>query len=157
MAKRTIRVDEDPCLYKTCRPVEKFDERISELIDDMFETMYASDGAGLAAPQVGILRRVIVMDAGDSTKIELINPEITEAFGMAGAYEGCLSFPGQSGYVVRPDHVTIKGLDRHGKEKTYRLTDFAARCAQHEVDHLNGVVYLTKAIDPPADAESEEA
>ena len=156
MAKRTIRVDEDPCLYKVCRPVEKFDGRLSELIDDMFETMYDSDGAGLAGPQVGILRRVVVMDPGEEGKIELVNPEITEAFGMEGAFEGCLSFPGQSGYVERPDHVTIKGFDRAGKEKTYRLTGFAARCAQHEVDHLNGVVYLTKAVDPPAGSDKEE-
>ena len=114
MALRTIRTDNEPCLYKVCRPVEKFDERLGELIDDMFETMEAANGAGLAAPQVGILRRVVVIDAGEG-KIELVNPRIILQEGNQGCYEGCLSFPDQRGYVERADHVVVEGYDRNGK------------------------------------------
>ena len=157
MALRTIRTDQDPCLYKVCRTVEHYDKRLSDLIDDMFETMYQNDGAGLAAPQVGILRRVLVMDPNENEKIALINPEIIEVSGMAGSLEGCLSFPGKSGYVERPDHVTVKGFDRNGKAVIYHLTDFAARVVQHEIDHLDGIVYLTKVTDQPKESSSEEA
>lgn len=159
MALRTIRTDDDPCLYKKCRPVEKFDARLADLIDDLYETMNAADGAGLAAPQVGILRRIVVVDAGEG-RIELVNPVIRLAEGCQGGYEGCLSFPGQSGYVERADHVIVEGYDRHGVKHSYDTDGFYARAVQHELDHLDGVVYLTKKTEPPegfnkADHEQE--
>ena len=148
MALRTIRTDDDPCLYKVCRRVEKFDTRLAELIDDLYETMDAADGAGLAAPQVGILRRVVVVDVGEG-RIELVNPTITLLEGCQGGYEGCLSFPGQSGYVERADHIIVEGYDRSGEKHTYDTNGFCARAVQHELDHLDGVVYLTKKTEPP--------
>lgn len=158
MALRTIRTDDDPCLYKVCKPVEKFDGRLAQLIDDLFETMDAADGAGLAAPQVGVLRRVVVVDAGEG-RIELVNPRTLLSDGCQGGYEGCLSFPGQSGYVERADHVIVEGYDRNGEKHTYEATGFYARAIQHELDHLDGVVYLSKKIEPPEDfvqADHEE-
>lgn len=154
MALRTIRTDDDPCLYKVCKPVEKFDARLSELIDDMYETMDAADGAGLAAPQVGILRRVVVVDAGEG-RIEMVNPKITLMEGTQGGYEGCLSFPGQSGYVERADHVVVEAQDRKGELHTYDTHGFFARAMQHELDHLDGIVYLTKKTEPPEGFDDE--
>ncbi len=155
MALRTIRTDDEPCLYKKCRPVERFDGRLAELIDDMFETMYAADGAGLAASQIGVLRRVVVIDAGDGP-VELVNPSIELSEGTQGGYEGCLSFPGQSGYVERFQRVVLTAKDRHGKPLRYDARDFFARAVQHELDHLDGVVYLTRATEPPEDYEKEQ-
>lgn len=155
MALRTIRTEDEPCLYKHCRAVEKFDDKLSQLLDDMFETMYQNEGAGLAAPQIGILRRIAVIDANDR-KIELINPEIKLSEGSVGGYEGCLSFPGKSGYVMRAQHVIVQGYDRHGNLQEYDTTDFEARAVQHELDHLDGIVYLRIAIDPPEDVEKEQ-
>ena len=124
----------------------------------MYETMDAADGAGLAAPQVGILRRVVVVDAGEG-RIEMVNPKITLMEGTQGGYEGCLSFPGQSGYVERADHVVVEAQDRKGELHTYDTHGFYARAVQHELDHLDGVVYLTLITDPPEDflKEQEEA
>jgi peptide deformylase len=155
MALRTIRTDDDPCLYKKCRPVEKYDARLAELIDDLFDTMNEANGAGLAAPQVGILRRVVVVDAGKD-RVELVNPVIALAEGNQGGYEGCLSFPGQSGYVERADHVIVEGYDRHGVKHVYDTNGFNARAVQHELDHLDGVVYLTKKTEPPEGFDEEE-
>lgn len=155
MALRTIRTDDDPSLYKICRPVERFDSRLAELIDDLFETMDTAEGAGLAAPQVGVLRRVVVIDAGEG-RVELVNPRIIEKEGLQRGYEGCLSFPGKSGYVERADHVIVEGYDRNGKKHTYDTTGFFARAVQHELDHLDGVVYLTLITDPPEDFLKEQ-
>ncbi|MDO4572019.1 MAG: peptide deformylase [Clostridia bacterium] len=157
MALRTIRKDDDPCLYKTCRPVEKFDEKLRVLIEDLFDTMYDADGVGLAAPQVGILRRAAVIDTGE-IKMELINPEIVERSGLYGALEGCLSFPGKSGYVERSEHVVVRGYDRNGRMQEFSVDRLAARAVQHELDHLDGRVYLALVTEPPEgfDPEADE-
>ena len=146
MAIREIRKYDDPALYKVCRPVEKFDERLVELLDDMVETMYQANGVGLAAPQVGILRRVVVIDVGDGI-IELVNPRILRTAGSETTSEGCLSFPGEYGLVERPTEVEIEAEDRHGK--TFRMTghDLLARAFCHETDHLDGKVFKTIAIE----------
>ena len=146
MAIREIRKYDDPALYKVCRPVEKFDERLGELLDDMAETMYQANGVGLAAPQVGILRRVVVIDVGDGI-IELVNPRILRTTGSETTSEGCLSFPGEYGLVERPTEVEIEAEDRHGK--TFRMTghDLLARAFCHETDHLDGKVFKTIAIE----------
>ena len=146
MAIREIRKYDDPALYKVCRPVEKFDERLGELLDDMAETMYQANGVGLAAPQVGILRRVVVIDVGDGI-IELVNPRILRTAGSETTSEGCLSFPGEYGLVERPTEVEIEAEDRHGK--TFRMTghDLLARAFCHETDHLDGKEFKTIAIE----------
>ena len=146
MAIREIRKYDDPALYKVCRPVEKFDERLGELLDDMAETMYQANGVGLAAPQVGILRRVVVIDVGDGI-IELVNPRILRTAGSETTSEGCLSFPGEYGLVERPTEVEIEAEDRHGK--TFRMTghDLLARAFCHETNHLDGKVFKTIAIE----------
>lgn len=146
MAIREIRKYDDPALYIVCRPVEKFDERLGELLDDMAETMYQANGVGLAAPQVGILRRVVVIDVGDGI-IELVNPRILRTAGSETTSEGCLSFPGEYGLVERPTEVEIEAEDRHGK--TFRMTghDLLARAFCHETDHLDGKVFKTIAIE----------
>lgn len=158
MAIRMIRKNDEPCLRKVCRPVEKFDAKLGELIDDMFETMYEADGVGLAAPQVGVLRRVVVIDTGEQ-KMELVNPEIVTSSGRYGAFEGCLSFPGKSGYVERSEHVTVRGFDRHGNLQEIHADILGARAVEHELDHLDGRVYLDLVTDPPEgfdEAEEEE-
>ena len=141
MAIRNILKDEDPTLRKVCRPVTEFNERLWQLLDDMADTMHKAEGVGLAGPQVGILRRVVVMDVGDGV-IEAINPEIVSESGKQEGPEGCLSFPGKWATVVRPYKVKMKAQDRHGK--WYYLTgeELLARCMCHEIDHLNGVVFL---------------
>ncbi len=148
MAIRTIRKDNDPCLYIKCREVKKFDKRLSILIDDMIETMRDADGVGLAAPQVGILRRVVVIDVGDGP-IEMVNPVILESDGEQGAMEGCLSFPGQSGYVIRPNHVKVEAYNRNGDLFEYEGEGLFARAVFHECDHLDGKVYLRLVTEPP--------
>ncbi len=155
MALRTIRTDNDPCLSKQCRPVEKFDARLGELLDDMFDTMYKAEGVGLAAPQVGVLRRAVVIDTGDAP-MELVNPEILDATGCYGDMEGCLSFPGKSGYVERAEHVRVRGFDRHGEVHEYETDMLAARAVQHELDHLDGLTYLRLVTDPPEGFGADE-
>ncbi len=150
MALRTILNKSDEALYKKCRPVEKFDERLHTLLDDMKDTLYNADGAGLAAPQVGILRRACVIDVGEGY-IELINPQIIKTSGEQKGVEGCLSCPGEWGYVTRPMYVTFKAQDRFGKEYEKSVEGLFARCVLHECDHLDGKVFLdlvTEWVDP---------
>ncbi|MFD0710736.1 peptide deformylase [Paenibacillus sp. GCM10027626] len=132
----------DPILRKTARPVDTMNERTFKLLDDLAETLYASDGrAGLAAPQIGILRRAIVMDCG-SGLIELINPEIIESEGEQYGTEACLSYPGYYGYVKRANRVKVQTLNRQGETIVLEGEGFLARCMQHEIDHLNGVLFI---------------
>ncbi|SHJ04359.1 peptide deformylase [Lutispora thermophila] len=145
MAIRAIRKDSDEILRKVSKKVEKIDDRILTLLDDMAETMRAADGVGLAAPQVGILRRVVVIDIGEGL-IELINPVIVYESGEQQREEGCLSIPGKSGIVKRPKKVIVRALNRKGE--TFEITgeDLLAVALCHEIDHLNGILFIDKAI-----------
>lgn len=143
MAIRKIVTAEDPILRKTSRKVEKFDEKLWTLLDDMKETLHKAEGAGLAAVQVGMLRRVVLVDVGDGL-LELINPEIIETKGEVEDTEGCLSVPGEWGLVKRPQYVKIKAQDRRGVWRRYEGTDLKARCFCHEIDHLDGIIYTDK-------------
>ncbi|MBQ2847949.1 MAG: peptide deformylase [Clostridia bacterium] len=145
MAIRNIVKIGDPILTKKSRQVEKFDARLWQLLDDMKETMYHANGVGLAAVQVGILRRVVVIDCGDGY-IELINPEITSSEGEQFEEEGCLSLPGESGVTCRPAVVRVKAQDRNGKWCIYKGEGLKARCFCHEIDHLDGIVFTQKVI-----------
>lgn len=150
MAIRKIVTSEDPILRKTSRMVEKFDEKLCALLDDMNDTLKKAEGAGLAAVQVGILRRVVLVDVGDGL-LELINPEIIETNGEIEDTEGCLSVPGEWGLVKRPEYVKIKAQDRRGVWRRYEGTGLKARCFCHEIDHLDGVIYtdkVTKKLTP---------
>ncbi len=140
MALRRIVTGDDEVLRKKCKVVTEFDERLWLLLDDMKDTLYKADGVGLAAPQVGILKRVVVIDVGDGL-IELINPEIISQKGKQEGNEGCLSFPGEWGLVVRPNKVTVKAQDRYGEEFTMQGKELLARAFCHEIDHLNGIVF----------------
>ncbi len=141
MAIRNILKNDDPTLRKVCRPVTDFDERLWQLLDDMADTMHKAEGVGLAGPQVGVLRRIFVMDLGNGV-IEAINPEIISTHGKQTGSEGCLSFPNQWGDVTRPKRVKFKAQDRNGKWYVMTGEDLMARCICHETDHLNGVVFL---------------
>ena len=157
MAIRNIVKTGDEVLVKMCRPVEKFDERLWTLLDDMAETMDAANGVGLAAPQVGLLRRVVVIDVGEG-RIELINPEIIASSGEQNGVEGCLSFPNEWGLVKRPMNVTVRAQDRNGKFFELSGTELLARAFCHEIDHLNGVCFVTKAsrmLDPEEMEDAE--
>ena len=140
MALRTIRVEGDPVLTKISRPVDKMTPRIQDLIADMLDTMYEAMGVGLAAPQVGILKRIVVIDVGDGPII-LINPEIIEKSGEQTGDEGCLSVPGMAGQVTRPDHVKVKALNEDMEEVVYEGEGLLARAFCHELDHLDGHMY----------------
>ena len=144
MALRNIVKKGDDVLTKMCRPVEKFDEKLCTLLDDMYETMEDANGVGLAAPQVGLLRRIVVIDVGEG-RIELINPEIIKTSGEQDGAEGCLSFPGEFGMVKRPMNVTVRAQDRNGKTFEISGTELLARAFCHEIDHLNGVCFVTRA------------
>lgn len=150
MALRKILNRRDETLRKKCRPVEKFDDKLAMLLDDMKETLYDADGAGLAAPQVGILRRAVVIDVGDGLW-ELVNPEIIQYSGEQNDVEGCLSCPGEWGYVRRAMYVTFRAQDRTGKWYEKSVDGLFARCVQHECDHLDGklfVDFVTEWVDP---------
>lgn len=140
MAIRQLRFREDEVLYKRCKEVKKFDEKLGILLDDMYDTMTKAEGVGLAAPQVGILKRVVVIDVG-SGRIELINPEIIETSGSQTGSEGCLSFPGLYGEVERPNYVKVKAQDRNGKWFVVEGEELLARAFCHECDHLDGHVF----------------
>lgn len=141
MALRKIVTVGDSVLNRTCRPVTNFDQRLSILIDDMIETLVDSGGVGLAAPQVGVLRRVVVVDSGENGILELVNPEIIEQRGEQTGLEGCLSVPGQYGIVTRPNEVKLQAQDRHGDWYEYEGTELIARCFCHELAHLEGQLY----------------
>ncbi len=143
MAIRNVVKMGDPILNKKCKEVVDFDERLHILLDDMAETMYENDGVGLAAPQVGIIRRAVVVDIG-SGLIELINPEILEASGEQTDIEGCLSVEDFVGEVTRPNYVKLKAQDRNGKEFTIEGRGFLARAFCHELDHLEGILFVNK-------------
>lgn len=158
MAIREIRMNEDEILRKKCKDVVKFDEKLAILLDDMYETMNKAEGVGLAAPQVGILKRVAVIDIGEpeqtkskkknrktsETKIELINPEIVETSGKQVGNEGCLSFPKLFGEVERPNYVKVKAQDRNGKKFVVEGEGLLARALCHECEHLEGHVFTEK-------------
>ena len=131
----------DDTLRKVCRPVEKIGPRVHILLDDMVETMRAANGVGLAAPQVGVLRRIVVIECEEGELIELINPKIIAYSGENEGLEGCLSLPGQWGIVTRPMHVTVRAMNRHGEIVDYTGSDLLARAFCHELDHLDGKLY----------------
>ena len=145
MALRNIVELGDPILYKKSRTVEKFDDRLSQLIDDMLETMYNANGVGLAAVQVGILKKVVVIDIGEGP-MELVNPEITLREGEQRESEGCLSLPGKYGVTVRPQKVQVKAQDRHGKWQVFTGEDLKARAFCHEIDHLDGILFTSHVV-----------
>lgn len=145
----------DETLRKKSHPVTKIDRRTIGLLKDMAETMYAADGCGLAAPQVGILRRMVVIDVGDGL-IELINPEIIESEGEEIGVEGCLSVPGRRGTVKRPTKVVVRALDKKGREIELTAEGFLARAVCHELDHLDGIVYVDKMIEDVTDQYNQE-
>ena len=145
MAIRNIVKDGDPVLRKICRSVISFDEKLATLIDDMLDTMYEANGVGLAAPQVGILRRICVIDVGNGP-IELVNPAIISEEGEQIGDEGCLSIPGQSGLVKRPLRVKVKAQDRNGKTFEVSGEGLLARAFCHEIDHLNGILFRARVI-----------
>ena len=152
MALRKIVVEGDPVLKKKSRPVEKFDARLAELLDDMRQTLYSAEGVGLAAVQVGVLRRVVVVDVGDGL-LELVNPEIIEAEGEQRESEGCLSLPGEYGETIRPAVVKVKARNREGKWCIYKGDGLKARCFCHEIDHLDGILF-TERLAPEASIQS---
>ena len=155
MALRQIRTLGDPILEKSCREVTEMTPRLEELIQDMLETMYDAEGVGLAAPQVGVRRRIVVIDVGEGPII-LVNPVITESDGEQTGAEGCLSVPGQAGTVTRPNHVVVKALNEKMEEIEVEGTELLARALCHELDHLDGVMYVTKVEGELYDTDSEE-
>lgn len=144
MALRTIRISGDPVLEKVCKEVKEVTERTSELIDDMFETMYEGNGVGLAASQVGILKRIVVIDTTGENPIAMINPKIIETSGEQTGNEGCLSLPGKTGIVTRPNYVKAVYYDEDMKLQEIEGTELLARAICHELDHLDGRMYMEK-------------
>lgn len=153
--RRIVKLGEDDVLRKHSRKVEKFDKRLGILLDDLADTMYEADGAGLAAPQVGILKRAVVVDVGEGL-LELINPEILEAEGTQMCIEGCLSVPGKRGKVERPEKVRVHAQDRKGSHIEVEAEGFLANAICHELDHLDGIVYVDKMIEDVTDQYPEE-
>lgn len=145
MAKLKILIEGDAALRLKSRPVSVINDRIITLLDDMTETMRLADGCGLAAPQVGVLRRVVVIETEPGQVLELINPVITERKGEQRELEGCLSVPGRQGYTHRPAYVKVEALDRDGQMRTYEGEGLLARAFCHEIDHLDGILYIDHA------------
>ena len=156
MALRNIVTVGDSVLSKTCRPVTKFDRRLHILMDDMIDTLIDSGGVGLAAPQVGVLRRVVVVDTGDDGILELVNPEIVETSGSQTGLEGCLSVPGKYGIVTRPNVVKVRAQDRFGEWFEAEGEELIARCFCHELAHLDGQLYTEIADRMLTNEELEE-
>ena len=148
--RKIVELGTDDILRKRSRAVDKFDRRLRQLLDDMAQTMYAADGAGLAAVQVGILKRVVVIDVGEGL-IELINPEIIASEGSVVRPEGCLSVPGRRGTVERPEWVKVRAQDRHGEFFEIEGRDLLGMALCHELDHLDGVIYVDKMIEDVTD------
>ncbi|MBO6154216.1 MAG: peptide deformylase [Lachnospiraceae bacterium] len=158
MALREIRIQGDEVLTKVCRPVKEMNDRTLELIEDMIETMYDADGVGLAAPQVGVLKRIAVIDVGEGP-IVLVNPEILETSGEQTGQEGCLSLPGKAGDVTRPNYVKVKAYDEEMNEYIIEGEELLARALVHEIEHLDGHMYTEKVEGPLYDvkyADEEE-
>ena len=156
MAIRSIRTIGDEILTKECKPVKEMTEHTSELIEDMFDTMYEAGGVGLAAPQVGIRKQIVVIDVEDGNQYVLINPVILEMEGAQTGPEGCLSVPGKSGTVTRPEKVRVRALDREMKEFELEGEGFLARAICHECDHLHGHLYVELAEGPLEDVTEQE-
>ena len=155
MLFRSIRQMGDAVLTKKCREIKEVTPRIEELIDDMIETMYEGNGVGLAAPQVGVLKRVVTIDVGDGPLV-LINPEIIESSGEQTGSEGCLSLPGKAGEVTRPNYVKVRAYDRRMQQIELEGTELLARAFCHEVEHLDGHMYVEKVNGELYDVENEE-
>ena len=145
MAIRNIRISTDEVLRKTCKPIKEITPNLLTLLDDMADTMYEANGVGLAAPQVGILKRAVVIDIGEGL-VELLNPVILETSGSQTDEEGCLSLPGHSAPVERPSYVKAKAMDREGNEFIIEGEELMARALCHEIDHLDGILYIDKAL-----------
>lgn len=156
MAIRNIRIMGDPILEKVCKEVKEVTPRIKELIEDMLETMYDANGVGLAAPQVGVLKRIVVIDVTGEDPIVLINPRILETSGEQTGGEGCLSLPGKSGTVTRPNYVKVKAYDRDMNPFEIEGTELLARAFCHEIDHLDGHMYVEKVEGELTDVEEVE-
>lgn len=155
MALRKIRTEQDPALHKICRPVTEFNGRLHRLLDDMTQTLHDAGGVGLAAPQVGILRRVVVVDLEDEM-LELVNPEILEQSGEQEGPEGCLSVPGKWGLVKRPNYVKVRAQDRYGAWFEAEGEELIARCFCHELEHLDGHLYTEKVSRFLTEEEMEQ-
>ena len=157
--RKIIELDADPVLRRRARRVDRFDRRLKMLLEDMADTMYEADGVGLAAPQVGVSRRCVVIDIGEGL-IELVNPELVESEGEVVDAEGCLSIPGRRCTVARPERVRVRGQDRRGKPVEIEGEGLLARALCHEMDHLEGILYIDKMIedvtDQQEDSEEEE-
>ena len=155
MGLRKILTDKDPALHKVCKPVTAFDKKLHKLLDDMAETLEEANGVGLAAPQVGILRRVVIVDTGEEI-LELVNPTLIETDGEQEGIEGCLSVPGRYGLVKRPMYAKVRAQDRFGDWYEAEGEELIARCFCHELDHLDGIVY-TQVMDRFLTEEELEA
>ena len=162
MARRTILTKEEPALYKKCRPVTEFNPRLHQLLDDMADTLAQENGVGLAAPQVGVLRRAVIVletnvpEGEEEYLIELVNPEIIESSGEQNGAEGCLSVPGEYGLVKRPMHVKVRAQDRNGNPFEVEGEGLTARCFCHEIDHLEGIVFTSKCERMLSEEELEK-
>ncbi len=155
MAIRQIRKFGDKVLDKTCREVKEMTPRMQELVQDMLETMYEADGVGLAAPQVGVLRRIAVVDVGERPYV-LVNPQMLESDGEQTGAEGCLSLPGKAGNVTRPEHIRVRAFDENMQEYEVEATELLARAICHEMDHLDGILYTSKVEGGLYDVTDEE-